>query len=91
MLNGVAVLFPVIQGGDGVANGQRYFHYSTQRVDYFYSAMNEPFELPVSFTVEEMLFPAQLQQFGYTHLFVVDVYGLEMFFEQDEELAHRAI
>jgi hypothetical protein len=53
--------------------------------------MTEPFELPVSYKGEEILFPAQLKQVGYTHKIVVDVYGQEVFFEPDEERNYRAI
>jgi hypothetical protein len=53
--------------------------------------MNEPFELPVTYNGEELHFPAQLKQFGYTHRIVVDVYGTEVFYEPDEERNYRAI
>jgi hypothetical protein len=53
--------------------------------------MDEPFELPVIYNGEEKLFPAQLQQTGYTHRFVVDVYGQEVLFEPDEERNYRAM
>lgn len=53
--------------------------------------MYEPFELPVAYKNEELLFPAQLKPFGYTHRFAVDVYGTEVFFEPDEEQRYRAV
>lgn len=53
--------------------------------------MDEPFELPVCYKNEEMLFPAELQQTGYTHRFRVDVYGQDVFFEPDEERNYRAV
>jgi hypothetical protein len=53
--------------------------------------MNEPFDLPVMHRGEEIFFPAQLKQFGYTHRFVVNVRGTEIFFEPDEERNYRAI
>ena len=53
--------------------------------------MNEPFELPVIYNGNEALFPAELVQVGYTHRFVVDVYGQEVFFEPDEERNYRAV
>ncbi|HEV7333915.1 MAG TPA: hypothetical protein VGN63_22970 [Flavisolibacter sp.] len=53
--------------------------------------MDEQFELPVLYKGEEVHFPAQLQQSGYTHRFVVDVYGTEVFFEPDEERSYRAL
>jgi hypothetical protein len=54
-------------------------------------SMDEPFELPVSYHDKEMLFTARLEQLGYTHRFVVDVYGTEVIFEPDEEKKYRAI
>ncbi len=53
--------------------------------------MNESFELPVIYKEEELQFAARLQQFGYTHRIVVDVYGTEVFFEPDEERNYRGI
>ena len=49
------------------------------------------FDLPVSYGGTQLLFPSQLLQLGYTHKFLVDVYGTEVAFEQDEEGAYRAI
>jgi hypothetical protein len=53
--------------------------------------MDELFELPVFYKVKELLFPTRLHQLGYTHRFVVDVYGQEVFFEPDEERNYRAL
>ena len=53
--------------------------------------MDEGFELPVTYKGEELQFPAQLLQTGYTHQFKVDVYGQEVLFEPDEERVYRAI
>jgi hypothetical protein len=53
--------------------------------------MDEPFDLPVTYKGEELLFPAQLKQLGYIHQFEVDVYGTAVFFEPDEEGVYRAI
>jgi hypothetical protein len=53
--------------------------------------MDELFELPVFYKGKELLFPARLLQLGYTHRFVVDVYGQEVFFEPDEERNYRAL
>lgn len=53
--------------------------------------MNEPFELPVWYKGEELLFPVQLKQAGYSHLIVVDVYGQDVVFEPDEERNYKAI
>lgn len=43
------------------------------------------------FNGEELLFPAELQQTGYTHRFCVNVYGQEVYFEPDEERNYRAL
>ncbi|MDQ3279155.1 MAG: hypothetical protein M3Q06_12575 [Bacteroidota bacterium] len=53
--------------------------------------MDETFALPVTYRGEELLFPARLEQVGYTHRFVVDVKGAEVIFEPDEERNYRAI
>ena len=53
--------------------------------------MDEPFELPVTYKGEELLFPAQLHLLGYTHQFRVGVYGVEVFFEPDESGEYRAL
>ena len=53
--------------------------------------MNEPFELPVSYKGEELLLPAQLLNYGYTHKFKVTVDEQEVLFEPDEERMYRAI
>lgn len=47
--------------------------------------MYKQFELPVNYDGEELLFPAVLQQVGYTHCFVVRVYEAEVLFEPDKE------
>lgn len=53
--------------------------------------MDEAFELPVSYRGEEQLFPARLQQTGYTHRIIVEVGGQEVAFEPDEESNYRAL
>ena len=53
--------------------------------------MEDEFELPVLYKEEELLFPARLQQTGYTHRFEVDVYGTRVYFEPDEERNYRAV
>lgn len=53
--------------------------------------MDETFALPVPYRGEELLFPARLEQLGYTHRFVVDVHGSEVIFEPDEERNYRAV
>lgn len=53
--------------------------------------MNETFDLPVHYKGEALLFPAALQQFGYTHRFQVYVGDDVFFFERDEEGSYRAL
>ncbi|MDQ3845604.1 MAG: hypothetical protein M3342_16585 [Bacteroidota bacterium] len=53
--------------------------------------MDEPFDLPVSYKRKELLFPAQLLQYGYTHKFQVDVHELLVLYEPDEERNYRAV
>ena len=53
--------------------------------------MDEPFDLPVVYKGQELIFTAQLLQLGYTHSFAVDVYGQEFLFEPDEERTYRAM
>jgi len=53
--------------------------------------MNEPFDIPVTYKGNELLFPAHLRHLGYIHTFVVDVNGREIIFEPDEEQHYRAI
>ncbi len=53
--------------------------------------MDERFELPVVYKGENLLFPAQLKQYGYTHRFAVQVQDREILFEPDEEGAYRAL
>lgn len=53
--------------------------------------MYDPFELPVMYKGEELLFPAQLKQLGYRHRIAVNIYGQDVYFEPDEERNYRAI
>jgi hypothetical protein len=53
--------------------------------------MDETFDLPVMYKGQEILFPAQLQQTGYSHRFLVEIYGQNVFFEPDEERNYRAL
>lgn len=52
--------------------------------------MNEEFELPVVFDNNQYRFKTRLLQLGYTHKFQVDVDGIELLFEPDEERNYRA-
>ena len=47
--------------------------------------------MPVIYKGEELLLPAQLLPYGYTHRFQVEVNGQVVFFERDEEQNYRAI
>jgi len=53
--------------------------------------MNEPFELPITYKGEDLLLPAQLLNYGYTHKFKVKVNEQEVLFEPDEERVYRAL
>jgi hypothetical protein len=52
--------------------------------------MDEEFELPVVFDNKQYHFKARLLQFPLTHKFQVDVNGIEVLFEPDEERNYRA-
>ena len=53
--------------------------------------MEEGFDIPVSCKGKELLFPARLVSFGYTHKIEVDVQGTLVHFERDEEREWRAL
>jgi hypothetical protein len=53
--------------------------------------MTQDFDLPVSYRGKELLFPAALQASRFSHQFLVDVYGLKILFEPDEERNYRAM
>lgn len=53
--------------------------------------MDEPFELPVTYKGEDLLLPAQLLNYGYTHKFKVMVNEQDVLFEPDEERVYRAL
>ena len=52
--------------------------------------MNEEFDLPVVFDNKQYHFKTRLLQLGYTHKFQVDVEGIEVLFEPDEQQEYRA-
>lgn len=56
-----------------------------------WSKMEEGFKLPVTYKGEEREFDAKLIASGYTHKFHVDIEGVGVFFEPDEERQYRAI
>lgn len=51
----------------------------------------EPFDLPVLYNGTELLFPAHLQQTGFSHRILVEINGTEVSFEPDEERNYRAV
>jgi hypothetical protein len=53
--------------------------------------MDEDFEIPVTYKNQELIFIAKFIQFGYSYKFEVDVNGILVFFEPDEERKFRAI
>ncbi len=53
--------------------------------------MEDRFELPVVFKEQQLLFPTFLKVTGYTHKFVIEIEGQDIFFEPDEERNYRAV
>lgn len=53
--------------------------------------MSEQFLLPVIYRGDEREFGTSLQVLGFVHRLVVDVDGVTVFFERDEEGSFRAI
>jgi hypothetical protein len=53
--------------------------------------MDEHFEIPVLYQGQECCFPATLRMRGYGRQFRVEVNGVEVVFECDEEENYRAI
>ena len=53
--------------------------------------MDDTFEIPITYKGEELLFTAKLIALGYVHKIQVDVYGVSVIFEADEEGLYRAI
>jgi hypothetical protein len=53
--------------------------------------MNEEFIIPVSFKGEELAFKARLLNFGYIHKIQVEVNGVDVLFEPDEERNYRVV
>ena len=53
--------------------------------------MEDTFEIPVLYKNQDLMFTAQLITSGYTHKFKVDVYGHQLFFEQDDSSNYRAL
>ena len=53
--------------------------------------MDNGLEVPVSYKNQELIFIAKFIQFGYSYKFEVDINGVIVFFEPDEEKNFRAI
>jgi len=53
--------------------------------------MDEGFEIPVTYNNKEQLFAAQLHSYGWSYSIQVDVHGLQISFEKDEEGQWRAL
>ena len=53
--------------------------------------MEDGFELPVTYKGKDLLFPAQLVSFGWTHRIEVAMDGTRVCFERDEEGEWRAL
>lgn len=51
----------------------------------------EPFDLPVMYKGHEVVLPSRLVQRGYSYAIYVEVEGVEVIFEPDEERNFRAI
>jgi len=53
--------------------------------------MEEPFEIPVTYNNQLLLFPARLIRAGYIHKFEVIINKQPVFFEQDDMERYRAV
>jgi hypothetical protein len=53
--------------------------------------MDDDLEIRVTYKNQELIFLAKFIQFGYTYKFEVDVNGIPVLFEADEERNFRAI
>lgn len=53
--------------------------------------MDDTFMLPVTYQGEELEFESRLLTLGYIHRFEVDVNGVPVLFEPDEEGSYRAL
>ncbi|BDQ11641.1 hypothetical protein [Sediminibacterium sp. TEGAF015] len=53
--------------------------------------MHETFDLPVWYNGKEIMFPAELQPYGYTHRITVHIENFPFMFEPDEEKNYRVI
>ena len=53
--------------------------------------MSKSFDLPVWYHGQELFFPAELMQIGYTHKIKVHINETDVWFEPDEERNYRAV
>lgn len=53
--------------------------------------MHETFDLPVWYNGKEIMLPAELQPWGYTHRITVQIEDIPFHFEPDEEKNYRAV
>jgi len=53
--------------------------------------MHETFDLPLWYNGKEIMLPAELQPFGYSHRIIVYIEDFPFTFEPDEEKNYRAI
>ncbi len=58
-------------------------------MDYIY-LMEESLEIPVTYRGEELSFPCRVVRTGYGYVFQVEVAGLPVTFEPDEQGSYRA-
>jgi hypothetical protein len=56
----------------------------------YFDAMDE-FELVIEYRNEQITFPGKLLLMGYTHKIQVEVHGVQVLFEPDEERHYRAV
>ncbi|HEY0056874.1 MAG TPA: hypothetical protein VGB63_16100 [Pedobacter sp.] len=53
--------------------------------------MDDVLKIPIDYKGEELEFEAKLIPYGYIHRLVVEIEGIEVHFEPDEERQYRAI
>lgn len=53
--------------------------------------MDEPFLIPVSYMGKELEYEGRLHLSGYLHKIEIDVEGISVMFEPDEERSYRAL
>ncbi|HEV3252531.1 MAG TPA: hypothetical protein VGZ71_16340 [Puia sp.] len=53
--------------------------------------MDEPFIISVFYKGKKREFEARFQKWGFSHRFLVEVEGIPLFFERDEEGSYRAV